>query len=66
MASYEFSFLNGMVRPLVQLKGYFMSIDIMPGVSHKVISLRDTAPIRMAIHCLFLGENHETNFDRRS
>ncbi len=46
---YEFNFLNGTVRPLVQLKGHFVPIDIMPGVSPKTVSLRSTATIRVII-----------------
>jgi len=45
----EFNFLNGMIRPLVELKGYFIPIDIMPGVSPKVISLREVAQISVAL-----------------
>lgn len=46
---YEYNFLNGTVRPLVQIKGHFIPIDIMPGVSPKAISLRATATIRVVI-----------------
>ncbi len=46
---YEFNLLNGTIRPLVEIKGYFIPIDIMPGTSSKVISLRETAMIRVAV-----------------
>src|SRR5712691_1647059 len=45
----EFNLLTGMIRPLVQLKGYFIPIEIMPGVSPKVISLKTTGKVRVAI-----------------
>ncbi len=46
---YEFNFLSVAIRPLAEIKGYFIPIDIMPGASSKVISLKETAPIRVAI-----------------
>lgn len=46
---YEFSFLTAAVRPLVELKGYFIPIEIMPGASSKVISLKEIASVRVAI-----------------
>jgi Tol biopolymer transport system component len=45
----EFNFLNGMVQPLVRIAGFWIPIDILPGVSSKTISLKDTERIRVAI-----------------
>src|SRR2546422_1638148 len=46
---HEFNFLNGSFRPLVEIKGFLTPIDIMPGVSSKTISLKETGRIRVAI-----------------
>ena len=50
---YEFDRLSGLVRPVVELRGYFIAIDIVPGVHPNVIRLRpdprEIAPIRVAI-----------------
>ena|SRR5437867_3565943 len=46
---HEFDFLNVTVRPLVEIKGFLIPIDIMPGVSSKTISLKETGRIRVAI-----------------
>lgn len=46
---YEFNFSNGAIRALVQIRGFSFAIDIMPDPSPKVISLRETALIRVAI-----------------
>ena len=46
---HEFDFLNGKVRRLVEIKGFLIPIDIMPGVSSKTISLKETGRIRVAI-----------------
>ena len=46
---HEFNFLNGSIRPLVEIKGFLTPIDIMPGVSSKTISLKETGRIRVAI-----------------
>src|SRR2546427_5395133 len=46
---YEFSLSNGAIRVLVQIKGFFITIDIMPSPSPKVISLSGTPLIRVAI-----------------
>ncbi len=46
---YEFNFSTSAIRALVQIRGFSTDIDIMPGPSPKVISLRDTALIRVAI-----------------
>lgn len=49
----EFNLLNSTIRWLVQLKGYFIAIDIIPGVAPNVIRLKtdpkEMAPIRVAI-----------------
>ena len=46
---YEFNFSTSAIRALVQIRGFSTDIDIMPGPSPKVISLRDTALIRVTI-----------------
>lgn len=50
---HEFNLQNGTIRSLVQLKGFFIAIDIMPGVAPNVIRLKtdpkEIAPIRVAI-----------------
>jgi hypothetical protein len=46
---YEFNFSASAIRALVQIRGFSTDIDIMPGPSPKVISLRDTALVRVAI-----------------
>jgi len=64
---YEYEFSTGSVRPLVQLRGRFIVIDIMPGVPSKVISLKQTELIHTAI--LFapdLGFNPVNLVDRAS
>lgn len=45
----EFNFLTATIRPLVELKGYFIPIDIMPGVPPKIVSLKESTRIRVAI-----------------
>lgn len=45
----EFSFADGTIRPLIRLKGYYIAIDLMPRVSPKVINLKGTTPIQVAI-----------------
>lgn len=46
---YEFDFRSGAIRPLVQLKGYFITVDIMPGTRPNAISLKETGLIRVII-----------------
>lgn len=46
---YEYNVSSGAIRALVQIRGYFITIDIMPGVSPKVVSLKETALIRIVI-----------------
>ena len=45
----EFNFLNGTVRTLVEITGFSIPIEIMPQLSPKVVSLRETGRIRVAI-----------------
>jgi TolB protein len=45
----EFDFLTQTSRRLVELKGYFIPIDIMPGVARKVISLKETSVIPVTL-----------------
>jgi len=59
----EFNLLTGMIRPLVQLKGYFIPIEIMPGVSPKVISLKTTGKVRVAIPSAPVGLPLLAGFD---
>jgi Tol biopolymer transport system component len=46
---YEFNFSSGTTRALVQFNGYFIAIDIMPGTSPKIVSLKGTTLIRVVI-----------------
>lgn len=46
---YEFNLPDGAILARTQLKGFFMAIEIMPRVSTKVVNLRGTAPIQVAI-----------------
>jgi hypothetical protein len=46
---YEFNFSSGATRALVQFNGYFIAIDIMPGTSPKIVSLKGTTLIRVVI-----------------
>ena len=47
---YEFDFADGTTRSLVQIRGYLLSIEIMPGASSKIVSLSGTPLIRVAVH----------------
>src|SRR5438876_4371623 len=64
---YEYDFSSGLVRPLVQIRGRFIAIDIMPGTSSKAISLRGTSLVRVAIlYIADLGFEPVQQFDRTS
>lgn len=46
---YEFEFPDGAIRPLGQLQGYFIAIDIMPGRFPNAINLASATRIPVAI-----------------
>ncbi|HEU5393224.1 MAG TPA: hypothetical protein VFV36_00330 [Candidatus Methylomirabilis sp.] len=46
---HEFDFRTGRVRPLVEIHGYLIPIEIMPGIFPKVISLSTTPSIQVAV-----------------
>lgn len=46
---YEFDLSSGMTRALVQIRGYFISIDIMPESSSTTISLKEVPMIKVVI-----------------
>jgi Tol biopolymer transport system component len=65
----EYNFSNGTIRALLELKGYFIAIEIMPGTSPKLVSLRETTLIRVAIPSQVqpeLGSNWALHLDRTS
>jgi Tol biopolymer transport system component len=45
----EFNVLDGTIRPVINIMGFSIAIDILPRVARKVISLQETAAIRVAI-----------------